>query len=73
MSRGEMGAFSVKTGVDFPFRVLFLPSFLGKTILIDDATSERPEIIMKNVFQKVGNPKKGIRKMKIPRKNVFLR
>ena len=73
LSRGDIGEFSTKTGVDFPFLLLLLPGFLGKTIFIDDTINNKPDKATRDVFQKVGRPKNGIRKIKIPRKKVFLR
>ena len=66
-----IGEFSIKTGVTFSRFDRVFTVFLGNVSLIESPTRMTPERIMKVVFQNDGKPKNGIRKMKIPRKNVL--
>ncbi|MFZ2522295.1 MAG: hypothetical protein WAX44_01465 [Minisyncoccia bacterium] len=61
------------------FKLIFLSSFiifffaiLFRLNFTDSKTRVTPEKIIKKVFQKVGKPKNGTRKIKIPRKKVDL-
>lgn len=73
LSFGYTGIFSTKTGVTFSLLVLVFEPFFGKEILIDRDIKKIPERVTNNVFQKDGKPKNGIRKIKIPKKNVLFR
>jgi len=72
---GTYGAcgISVKTVGVLSLRFTIFIFFFGKTILIDKNIRKRPDRTTKTVFQEVGTPKNGMRKIKIPRKNVLLR
>ncbi len=52
--------------------LLVLATFFGNVIFIDNPISTSPEIITNVVFHEVGKPRNGIRKIKMPRKNVDL-
>ena len=49
-----------------------MKGFLGRTILTDRKTRPSPDKTTRVVFHDDGNPRKGMRKIKIPRKNVRL-
>ena len=44
---------------------------MGRENLTDKVTRPRPDSITNTVFQEVGRPKNGMRKIKIPRNNVL--
>ena len=67
-----VGIGSINTEVVFSFFTLIFGFFLSGTNLKDKAINPSPERTIKVVFQKPGSPKKGIRNMKTPRKNVLL-
>jgi hypothetical protein len=71
LSFGYIGIFSTNTGVVLSFFVLIRDPFLGKEIFTDISTRDIPEIITKADFQELGKPKNGMRKIKIPKKNVL--
>jgi len=70
-----VGKLSTKTGIDLSFFILLLLAivFLGRITFTERKTRIKPQITTKAVFQELGKPKKGMRKIKIPRKNVDLR